>query len=36
METHNALWSYYHDQKKEKELKDDLDALDDFVKDETA
>jgi hypothetical protein len=32
METHNALWSYYHDQKKEKELKDDLDALDDFVK----
>lgn len=36
MDTHNALWSYYHDQKKEKELKDDLDALEDFVKDETA
>ena len=35
MDTHNALWSYYHDQKKEKELKDDLDALEDFVKDET-
>ena len=28
---HNALWSYYHDQKKEKELKDDLDALEEFV-----
>ena len=36
MEVHNSLWSYYHDQKKEKELKDDLDALEDFVKDETA
>ena len=35
MEVHNSLWSYYHDQKKEKELKDDLDALEDFVKDET-
>jgi hypothetical protein len=32
MDTHNALWSYYHDQKKEKELKDDLDALEEFVK----
>ena len=32
MEVHNALWSYYHDQKKEKELKDDLEALDDFMK----
>ncbi len=32
MEVHNALWSYYHDQKKEKELKDDLEALDKFVK----
>ena len=31
MDTHNALWSYYHDQKKEKELKDDLDALEEFV-----
>ncbi len=32
MEVHNALWSYYHDQKKEKELKSDLDALDNFIK----
>jgi len=32
MDVHNALWSYYNDQKKEQELKDDLDALDDFVK----
>lgn len=32
MDVHNAIWSYYHDKKQEKELKDDLDALDDFVK----
>ena len=32
MEVHNSLWSYYHDKKQEKELKDDLDALEDFVK----
>jgi len=32
MDVHNALWSYYHDKKKEKELKDDLDALDRFIK----
>jgi hypothetical protein len=31
MEVHNAMWSYYHDQKKEKELKDDLDALEKFT-----
>jgi len=31
MEVHNALWAYYHDKKKEKELKDDLDTLDDFL-----
>ncbi len=31
MEVHNSLWSYYHDQKKEKELKDDLDALEKFT-----
>jgi hypothetical protein len=32
MDVHNALWSYYHDQKKEKELRDDLDNLDNFIK----
>jgi len=32
MDVHNALWSYYHDEKKEKDLRDDLDALDDFIK----
>ncbi|QPX48098.1 hypothetical protein PQC13_gp133 [Synechococcus phage S-SRM01] len=32
MDVHNALWSYYHDEKRQKELKDDLDALEDFVK----
>ena len=32
MDVHNALWSYYNDGKREKELRDDLDALDDFIK----
>ena len=32
MDVHNALWSYYHDQKREKEFKGDLDTLDDFIK----
>jgi len=31
IDTHNALWSYYHDQKQEKELKDDLDSLEKFT-----
>jgi hypothetical protein len=31
MDVHNALWSYYHDQKKEQELKDDLDSLENFI-----
>lgn len=31
MDVHNALWSYYHDKKQEKELKDDLDALENFT-----
>ena len=32
MEVHNSLWSYYQDEKIHQELKDDLDALDDFIK----
>ena len=32
MDVHNALWSYYHDKKMEKDLQDDLDSLDNFVK----
>lgn len=32
MDVHNALWSYYHDGKREQELKDDLDALDNIIK----
>ncbi len=32
MDVHNALWSYYNDGKREKELQDDLDALEDFMK----
>ena len=31
MDVHNALWSYYHDKKREKEFKDDLDNLDKFL-----
>jgi hypothetical protein len=31
MDVHNALWSYYHDKKQEKEFKDDLDALEKFT-----
>jgi hypothetical protein len=30
MDVHNALWTYYHDKKRDKELKDDLDTLDSF------
>ena len=32
MDVHNALWSYYHDKKREKEFKDDLDTFDNFIK----
>ena len=31
MDVHNALWSFYHDKKQEKEFKDDLDALENFL-----
>lgn len=31
MEVHNSLWSYYHDEKLEKKLKDDLESLDKFL-----
>lgn len=33
MDVHNALWSYYDDQKRNQELKDDLDSLEKFIKD---
>jgi hypothetical protein len=32
MDTHNALWDYYHNKRQEKEIKDDLDSLEDFIK----
>jgi len=32
MDVHNALWSYYHDEKRQKELQDDLDAFENFIK----
>jgi len=31
IDVHNALWAHYNDKKGEKELRDDLDALDDFM-----
>jgi hypothetical protein len=31
MDVHNALWSYYHDKKRDKEFKNDLDRLDSFL-----
>jgi hypothetical protein len=32
MTVHNSLWDYYHNKKREKEFKDDLDTLDNFIK----
>ena len=32
MDVHNALWSHYHERRQDKELQDDLDALDEFIK----
>ena len=31
MDVHNALWSYYHDKKSDRDLKSDLDTLDSFL-----
>jgi hypothetical protein len=31
MDVHNALWTYYHDKKSDRELKSDLDTLDSFL-----
>jgi len=31
MDVHNALWEFYHSKKREKEFKDDLDALESFL-----
>lgn len=31
MDVHNALWSYYHDKKRDKNFKNDLDILDSFL-----
>ena len=31
MDVHNALWGFYNDSKGEKDLQDDLDALDKFL-----
>jgi hypothetical protein len=31
MDVHNALWSYYHDKKNDREFKSDLDTLDSFL-----
>jgi len=34
MDVHNALWSYYHDKKRDRELLNDLDTLDSFLEKE--
>lgn len=31
MDVHNALWTYYHDKKRDRELLNDLDTLDSFL-----
>ena len=31
MDTHNALWGYYHDKKQKQELKEDLETLQGFT-----
>jgi hypothetical protein len=31
MDVHNALWSHYHDKKRDRDLKNDLDTLDSFL-----
>ena len=31
MDVHNALWSYYHDMKNDREFLNDLDTLDSFL-----
>ena len=31
MDTHNALWSYYHDKKQKEELEKDIKNLQDFM-----
>ena len=31
MDTHNALWGYYHDKKQDQELKEDLESLQGFT-----
>jgi hypothetical protein len=31
MDVHNALWSYYHDKKQEKELEEDIKSLQNFT-----
>jgi hypothetical protein len=32
MDTHNALWSYYHDKEQKEELEKDIKNLQDFMK----
>lgn len=34
MDVHNALWSYYHDERKEKEIEEDIEQLKEFLKEE--
>jgi len=34
MDVHNALWSYYHDEKQQKELEEDVEQLKEFLKED--
>jgi hypothetical protein len=34
MDVHNALWSYYHDQKKKNQLEEDIEILQNFIENE--
>ena len=34
MDVHNALWSYYHDERQQKEVEEDIEQLKEFLKEE--
>lgn len=34
MDVHNALWSYYHDEKQQKEVEEDIEQLKEFLKED--
>lgn len=34
MDVHNALWSYYHDEKQRKEVEEDIEQIKEFLKED--